>query len=102
MTSDLTWMLAMNDKARAFGDGLKPELENLLLREMRQAQQGLEVLNTRSVSSGPKHQFATQEELKAGSIPVLTSYRRQQTEVAQSQTSNKQHQSRDCEKPRES
>ncbi|MEM1302058.1 MAG: hypothetical protein AAGH17_05695 [Pseudomonadota bacterium] len=77
MASDLTWMLAMNNQARAFGDGLKPELEALLLRQVRPAAEGTVPLNTQEVSAGPGHQFASPERLKADGIASLQDFRAQ-------------------------
>ena len=75
MANDVTWMLAMNETARAFGDGLKPELEKLLLRQVRQAAHGAVPIDAVDVSAGPKHQFATPEQLTAAGIPTLSTYR---------------------------
>ncbi|MEM8693358.1 MAG: hypothetical protein AAGG57_15915 [Pseudomonadota bacterium] len=71
MTQDLTWLLTLDRFAKRFGDGLKPELEKLLREREEQVQMGAIPIPVVEVSSGPKHQFATPQQLKESGIPVL-------------------------------
>lgn len=76
MAKDFTWLLAMHETASRFGDGLKPELETLLRQSSRTEEQGAVPLSSDLVSAGPKHQFATKEQLDRDGIPVLKAVRK--------------------------
>ncbi|MEO0938810.1 MAG: hypothetical protein AAFY38_11710 [Pseudomonadota bacterium] len=70
MDSDFTRLLGLNHVARAFGCGLKPELEQLLLRYHATRLPGVVPLNAALVSSGPT-QFVSDETLQAAGVPRI-------------------------------
>jgi len=68
MDSDFARLLGMNHLARAFGCGLKPELEEMLLRHAAPHAPGVVPLNAALASSGPA-QTASDATLAAQGIP---------------------------------
>ncbi|MGR3491569.1 MAG: hypothetical protein ACU0DW_05875 [Shimia sp.] len=79
MSNDFHWLLKMNNLARRYGDGLKPELAALLLAE---TPPGTTPLPARMKSAGPAEQASSVEERRAAEIvelvprPSLTRERR--------------------------
>lgn len=71
MANDFQWLLAMHDTAARFGDGLKPELEALLRRDMTRFGPGVQDMNIVPVSSGPVQQTATKAQLADAGIPSI-------------------------------
>ena len=82
MSGDLDWMLRMNTLAKGFGDGLKPELEALLLRDRIQASQGLTPIGTRQISAGEVSIPVSEARLEREGIVRLEDYRTEQTAQA--------------------
>jgi hypothetical protein len=79
MTEILSGFSALHRLASQFGDGLKPELAELLDRDAQLAQRDVHSLAAPQKSAGPKHQFATNDELEEAGIPVLRAARETKT-----------------------
>ena len=71
MAQDFQWLLAMHATASRFGNGLKPELEALLRRDLTRFGPSVSDLGRVPVSSGPAHQIATKAQLAEQGIPSI-------------------------------
>lgn len=70
MAHDFTWMLAMHGIAQKFGDGLKPELVDLL-KDRQNQQAGVTRLEVTLRSSGPAHQEGSTQDFADPKIATL-------------------------------
>ena len=84
MAGDLDWLLAMNDAARRFGDGLSPSLEELLKRDERLRAEGVIPLEAPQASAGPVDQIYNPTQIQEGNVLHLPA--RQTSNVGKIQT----------------